>query len=438
MKKMLCWLLIAIIMASCSLISYAATTPPDYAVGFISPDGYFEDEFGTVDISPYKKANECCYGDIIYYPLINTNYFSSGVDPSNTYIFVCEDAAVGSNPVIGKTIKQGENVVDLYNIKLVKKRVINSADAIRYYGISKTKNYDRLSNVYFIAVPIRSDVARNEQSVELSISITCGSSSWKAKASTTGTTVYTYVSNPVYDYKYSSFEGDTFIQTNSLTYGVDNGFSGTDEDILYFADSDGSYFEINTYNQKDLTLFFDTDYDVAIAATIEKTHPNVTLDFYNGNYAKFQRTGTLYLNNGFPGNYVYSIENDEYISFKRVDAIDEYEEGIYSFKTNTIGRYVVASENLDDITYLGLIAPPVQEAPQVEQVDEKQKEEASEPIAAETIKESLQTETNAPHPDNAMKKISMYLIILVSVIFILTALMIKIISGKRKPKKGIF
>jgi hypothetical protein len=135
--------------------------------------------------------------------------------------------------------------------------------------------------------------------------------------------------------------GDQDIPTSPMLFSAGNGFVAEKDHIFTFADDDDSYFEVSTTNQKDIVLAFDTDWDDELGDEILDKYPDADLDFYNGNYAKFSKTGTLYLANSNDDAYVYEISSSGKLT--RVDAeYDDYEEA-YVITTNTLGRYVIST-----------------------------------------------------------------------------------------------
>lgn len=117
-------------------------------------------------------------------------------------------------------------------------------------------------------------------------------------------------------------------------------FDEDDEETFDFEADSYSYFIVNTNNQKDIVLGMDTDYDDNIA----DKYPNANIDFFNGNGARFNKLGYLYLYSEDSSNYVYSIEDDG--SLKAVNAdYDNYDE-CFIIRTRTLGRYIISDRKL--------------------------------------------------------------------------------------------
>ncbi|MBR6735297.1 MAG: hypothetical protein IKL92_00305, partial [Oscillospiraceae bacterium] len=140
---------------------------------------------------------------------------------------------------------------------------------------------------------------------------------------------------------------DSDITATPQLFEEDYSFDAEEDHIFYFEEDSSSWFEVNTKSQKDIVLAFDTEWDDDLADEIYEKNPNADLDFYNGNYAKFSKTGTLWL--GYPEDdaddaYVYAVSSSGKLSLVNAE-YDEYEEA-FAIRTNTLGRYVISTEKL--------------------------------------------------------------------------------------------
>ena len=127
-----------------------------------------------------------------------------------------------------------------------------------------------------------------------------------------------------------------------------DGFEQDSEFIFEFEADPDSSFVVNTVGQGSITLGMTTDPDEDLYDDILDEYPDAYVDFFNGNYATFNRTGTLYLapSDGEDNYYVYSI--DERGNVARVSAEWDSSEDAYAIKTRTLGRYFLSSERLSN------------------------------------------------------------------------------------------
>ena len=108
---------------------------------------------------------------------------------------------------------------------------------------------------------------------------------------------------------------------------------------------DDSTFTVDVSGQPKTLLYFDTDFNSSIAAK----YPLAELNFWNGNGAKFNRTGEMFLSIGdedYDNYYLYQINSDGSLSEVANAEYDDADEGFY-FKTRTLGSYVVSDMELD-------------------------------------------------------------------------------------------
>ena len=108
---------------------------------------------------------------------------------------------------------------------------------------------------------------------------------------------------------------------------------------------DDSTFTVDVSGQPKTLLYYDTDFNSKIAAK----YPLAELNFWNGNGAKFNRTGEMFLSIGdedYDDYYLYQINSDGSLSEVPNAEYDDADEGFY-FKTRTLGSYVVSDMELD-------------------------------------------------------------------------------------------
>ncbi len=142
--------------------------------------------------------------------------------------------------------------------------------------------------------------------------------------------------------------GEGVIPEKAAIFKKGDGFEQDSEFIFEFEADPDSSFVVNTVGQGSITLGMTTDPDEDLYDDILDEYPDAYVDFFNGNYATFNRTGTLYLapSDGEDNYYVYSI--DERGNVARVSAEWDSSEDAYAIKTRTLGRYFLSSERLSN------------------------------------------------------------------------------------------
>ncbi len=118
-----------------------------------------------------------------------------------------------------------------------------------------------------------------------------------------------------------------------------HGFAGDENEEFTFECDDESYFEVNTLGQGKILLSASSDFDERVSTV----YPNANLDFFYGNGASFNKTGTLYLA-AESGSYLYQLKDDGRL-VKAVAEYDEYDD-CFVIKTRTLGKYVISDTEL--------------------------------------------------------------------------------------------
>lgn len=118
-----------------------------------------------------------------------------------------------------------------------------------------------------------------------------------------------------------------------------HGFEGDENEEFTFECDDETYFEVNTLGQGKILLAASSDFDERVSTV----YPNANLDFFYGNGASFNKTGTLYLA-AESGSYLYQLKDDGRL-VKAVAEYDEYDD-CFVIKTRTLGKYVISDTEL--------------------------------------------------------------------------------------------
>ncbi|PWM26522.1 MAG: hypothetical protein DBX44_00425 [Oscillospiraceae bacterium] len=116
----------------------------------------------------------------------------------------------------------------------------------------------------------------------------------------------------------------------------------SDEEIeLGFEDD--STFTVDVSGQGKTLIYFDTKFNSNVAAR----YPLADLNFWNGNGAKFNRTGEFFLSAEDDATlFLYEILDDGSLAEVSGAVYDDSDEGFY-FKTRTLGSYVVSDMELE-------------------------------------------------------------------------------------------
>jgi len=238
---------------------------------------------------------------------------------SGAYKYVYETSAV-KNIKIKKDWDEGKSYVS--TVEIAKKKY----EPCNYSGSQKY--------AYFVAITIKKSSTSSTSTKELSGTINLKKSG-------------------DYGFDYDDMELDVSLELgcedteNELTipkipeiFSEGSGFDGDGLEQFDFEADDSSWFEVNTSGQKDITLGLDTDYDDDIA----EQYPGADLEFWNGNGAKFNRTGTLHLYSE-DGKYVYGINSDG--ELYNIESTYESSDECFEIKTRVLGRYVVSNRALN-------------------------------------------------------------------------------------------
>ena len=116
------------------------------------------------------------------------------------------------------------------------------------------------------------------------------------------------------------------------------------DDTVELEFEDGSTFTVDVSGQGKTLVYFDTNFNSQLAAK----YPLAELNFWNGNGAKFNRTGEFFLSvsNYDSTVFLYELKSDGALSEVTSAEFDDKDEGFY-FRTRTLGKYVVSDMELE-------------------------------------------------------------------------------------------
>lgn len=371
MKKFLAMLLSVSMVASMSAVSFAVsgssrtlsgtpdkTTPADAYASMIK-DGKYDDDDGypidTTLIGPFGYNSDdknltidsVEYGKTAYFLL--TEYYLDSGDNEQTRL-VTQSESTDKLKVKGDW-EEGKSLVD--GMAITKKKVNGfgtyddlddkdnftedkdfTSDMVNDYGFVSGKYY------YMVAITVEDSSSTSDADIIGTLTL---SKSKKPKADDID---FDVAINVDWEQSYRKTEDLT------ITGDYDPIYSETYYALKFDCDeevelgfNDDSTFTVDVSGQPKTLLYFDTDFNSSIAAK----YPLAELNFWNGNGAKFNRTGEMFLSIGdedYDDYYLYQINSDGSLSEVPNAEYDDADEGFY-FKTRTLGSYVVSDMELD-------------------------------------------------------------------------------------------
>ena len=371
MKKFLAMLLSVSMVASMSAVSFAVsgssrtlsgtpdkTTPADAYASMIKDGKYDDDDSYPIDttlIGPFGYNSDdknltidsVEYGKTAYFLL--TEYYLDSGDDEQTRL-VTQSESTDKLKVKGDW-EEGKSLVD--GMAITKKKVNGfgtyddlddkdnftedkdfTSDMVNDYGFVSGKYY------YMVAITVEDSSSTSDADIIGTLTL---SKSKKPKADDID---FDVAINVDWEQSYRKTEDLT------ITGDYDPIYSETYYALKFDCDeevelgfNDDSTFTVDVSGQPKTLLYFDTDFNSSIAAK----YPLAELNFWNGNGAKFNRTGEMFLSIGdedYDDYYLYQINSDGSLSEVPNAEYDDADEGFY-FKTRTLGSYVVSDMELD-------------------------------------------------------------------------------------------
>ncbi|HWP52150.1 MAG TPA: hypothetical protein VN626_10690 [Clostridia bacterium] len=237
---------------------------------------------------------------------------------TNAYTFVYEPDAIDNVKI---TKKWEESGTYASSVEVVKKRVQSTI---------KGATTSSMQSIYFLAIKIKSGSSTQDRDLL-----------GKVTLKKSGTNGYEVTTDITLELGYSSAsDSDGEIPKTPKTFKEGSGFDAESNYVFTFAADSDSRFEVSTVGQGSIVLGFDTEYD----EDIEDDYPDAILEFFNGNYASFNRTGRLYLGTTNDDGYVYEISKTGVLT--RISPDYDDSEDAYVITTRTLGRYVISDTKL--------------------------------------------------------------------------------------------
>lgn len=283
-------------LASAMVVSMAATSFAAPAViTFGDASEYSSSDFKFTELD--ANSGKIAYGETVYYAI------KSGGKEVTKY-----DAVKG----ISIKTKWEMNGSAVEKVEIVKKKNADSTDAYAYYVGIKNKANATTSNTDVIG--------------ELTLKKS-GSDGYE----------FSDTKLPVsYTLGYNEITPDAKVK-DALRIMNFKGFTG--EQTINFEKAEDNYFEVVTDGQGKLLIKADVKYNADVAGK----YPAANLDFFTGNGASFNKTGTLTIA-AEPGSFLYQVNADGNLVAVKA-TYDEYEEA-FKVKTRTLGAYVISDSEL--------------------------------------------------------------------------------------------
>ena len=370
MKKFLSVMLSAAMVASISAVSFADSvgsyemtgspdkeTPADAYAAMVDDEGVYDDEDGypinDILIGPFGYNSDdknltldsVEYGKTAYFLL--TEYYD---DDTSAARLVTQSESADNLKVKGDW-EEGEDLVD--GLAITKKKVNGfgtypdpddkdnfSEDNDFTNEMISTYDFEEGRYYYMVALTVEDSTSTSDADIIGTLTL---SKSRKPKADDIE---FDVAVNVDWEQSYRkteelTIEGD-YDPIYSETYYAMK-FDCDEEIELGF--NDDSTFTVDVSGQPKTLLYYDVDFNSSIAAK----YPDAELNFWNGNGAKFNRTGEFFLSIGdddYDDYYLYQINSDGTLSEVADAEYDSSDEGFY-FRTRTLGSYVISDVELD-------------------------------------------------------------------------------------------
>lgn len=366
MKKFFAIAMAAAMIASMSAVSLAVGTiaTGSDSNGTVKVDGtkkYYPiiDAIGPFTYDADDKGLDSGvveYGETAYFMLIqgyDSNATSNGdtIDDNATPQLVTESETVSSLKV--KTSwEEGKNLVS--SVSIVKKKVSNDVDTQslkdedgelyptmttllnKVTGLVDSYTVDKY--YYFIAIATNSSTSTTDADIIGTLTLS------KSKHPKVDDLDMDIAVNVGWENNYNSSDelyvtGDIGPLKSETYYALK--FNCDDEVDIEFADE--SIFTVDVSGQGKVLLYYDTDFNSKIAAK----YPLAELNFWNGNGAKFNRVGQMFLAcKEDYAQFLYQVNADGTLSEVPGAEFDKYDEGFY-FNTRVLGTYVISDMELE-------------------------------------------------------------------------------------------
>jgi len=321
LKRIFSFFMAAVMILIMTPTLFAVDDDPTYLIEEIWEQGYLLDEDDRyVDFG--NPIDDCVpYGETVYYPLISR-------DSSDNAVAVYENKAA-KKIKIRTDWDEGSSYID--ELSVVRKRYTNKTDG-ETDGITFAD--DRYAYFLSVTTKQRSKTTTSTNEIYGLVQLKkTGDYNFDYDAG-----VELYVQ---FDVGYTDPEDSNYIPIIPALFLPDEHFGEDSEETFDFEADDNSYFVVNTNSQKKIVLGLDTDYDDDIG----EKYPDADLMFFNGNGARFNKLGYLYLYTGDSDyRYTYMVNDDG--ELEKVNSTYDSHDECVVIRTRTLGRYVLSDTKL--------------------------------------------------------------------------------------------
>ncbi len=338
----------------------AETDPTECANEQVDEDGFYDDEDGyavnDLIIGPFSyDADEKNldlaqpqYGETAYflltglYPVLDTDGTLESYE-----VKLLEDSDSADGLKVKTDWEEGDDIVD--DVAITKKKINQvgtyedgdfTLDAGAQEELENSYDFESGTYYYMVAITIEESTSTSDADIIGTLTLDKSSSPDADEIAFDIAVTVDWEESYRENTDYDDVDGDIEIEADTY-YSVS--FDGDDEIEITFEDD--SYFVVDISGQGSTLIYYDTDFNSRIAAQ----YPLAELNFWNGNGARFNRTGEFFLSTGDDSDYaqfLYQINSDGTLSEVPGAEYDDADEGFY-FNTRTLGQYVYSDMELD-------------------------------------------------------------------------------------------
>ena len=338
----------------------AETDPTECANEQVDEDGFYDDEDGyavnDLIIGPFSyDADEKNldlaqpqYGETAYflltglYPVLDTDGTLESYE-----VKLLEDSDSADGLKVKTDWEEGDDIVD--DVAITKKKINQvgtyedgdfTLDAGAQEELENSYDFESGTYYYMVAITIEESTSTSDADIIGTLTLDKSSSPDADEIAFDIAVTVDWEESYRENTDYDDVDGDIEIEADTY-YSVS--FDGDDEIEITFEDD--SYFVVDISGQGNTLIYYDTDFNSRIAAQ----YPLAELNFWNGNGARFNRTGEFFLSTGDDSDYaqfLYQINSDGTLSEVPGAEYDDADEGFY-FNTRTLGQYVYSDMELD-------------------------------------------------------------------------------------------
>ena len=313
MKKVFALVLAAAMVLSMSAISFA--TVEDLGIQdppLLASSGVVQGDNPVNGIINYNN---------IYYLLYDNAKFEAGNTAQNAHFLTTADEVKGLKAKV--EWEQNEDLVK--DVQIVKKKYEDLNNLTGYaYFVEISFNAQNTTSSYDVYGELEVKKGSTEANVPVFVTLRRGLND--------NDTIELTDSNKIYKFKENADNRKGEVEP--------------DEEQEFVLFGGAGWFVVDTYGQNDILL--SNDVKVSEQAEIEAKYPDINFYYFNGNGAVFNKIGQLKLV-APEDSFLYRIEEDGTLTLVENAEYDDSDE-CWVINTRTLGQYVIADAELEDIT----------------------------------------------------------------------------------------